>query len=183
MTKVISFYGGPGTGKSTSAAAVFAALKMAGVNCEYIQEYAKDRAWEFGDKHTGVPKVFKAQEYLFGKQHFRMRRCAEDVDVIVTDSPLLLGLVYMPEDFPLPSLRTVIREAYCMYENLDVFLVREKAYNPLGRFQTEDEAKGLDTEIRDMLIANDVKFETVPGGVNVVRDVFELIRNRGWYAL
>ena len=31
MTKVISFYGGPGTGKSTSAAAVFAALKMAGV--------------------------------------------------------------------------------------------------------------------------------------------------------
>ena len=101
----------------------------------------------------------------------------------MTDSPLLLGLVYMPEDFPLPSLRTVIREAYCMYENLDVFLVREKAYNPLGRFQTEDEAKGLDTEIRDMLIANDVKFETVPGGVNVVRDVFELIRNRGWYAL
>lgn len=183
MTKVISFYGGPGTGKSTSAAAVFAALKMAGVNCEYIQEYAKDRAWEFGDKHTVTPKVFKAQEYLFGKQHFRMRRCAEDVEVIVTDSPLLLGLVYMPEDFPLPSLRQVILEAYSMYENLDVFLVREKAYNPNGRFQTEDEAKGLDATIRDMLLANNIKCETVAGGANVVRDVFELINQRGWYAL
>ena len=47
-TKIVNLYGGPGTGKSTTAAALFAEMKIRGVNCEYIQEYAKDKAWEFG---------------------------------------------------------------------------------------------------------------------------------------
>jgi hypothetical protein len=111
-TKVINLYGGPGTGKSTTAGAMFAEMKYRGINCEYVQEYAKDKAWEFGTNHLGVPKVFQAQEYIFGKQHFRLRRCAQDVDIIVTDCPLFLGLIYIPEDFPIPSLRNAIREAY-----------------------------------------------------------------------
>lgn len=79
-TKVINLYGGPGTGKSTTAGALFAEMKFRGINCEYVQEYAKDKAWEFGTNHLGIPKVFQAQEYIFGKQHFRLRRCAQDVD-------------------------------------------------------------------------------------------------------
>lgn len=52
MTKVINLYGGPGTGKSSTAGMLFAHLKLRGVNCEYVQEYAKDAAWE------GRPKKF-----------------------------------------------------------------------------------------------------------------------------
>jgi len=36
MTLVVNLYGGPGTGKSTTAAATFAELKMAGINCELV---------------------------------------------------------------------------------------------------------------------------------------------------
>lgn len=175
MTKVINLYGGPGTGKSTTAAAVFAELKFRGVNCEYIQEYAKDKAWEFGKNHLVVPKVFQAQEYLFGKQHFRMRRCAEDVDVIVTDCPLFLGLIYMPKDFPIPSLRTAIREAYNMYDNTDVFLVRNKPYNPKGRFQTEEQAKALDVEIKGMLDSQQVPYRVIECGRESVEKIIDLI--------
>lgn len=40
--KVINLYGGPGTGKSTTAAMLFAKMKLAGFNCEYVPEFAKD---------------------------------------------------------------------------------------------------------------------------------------------
>jgi hypothetical protein len=175
MTKVINLYGGPGTGKSTTAAAVFAELKFRGVNCEYVQEYAKDKAWEFGTNHLGVPKVFQAQEYIFGKQHFRLRRCAQDVDVIVTDCPLFLGLIYMPNDFPIPSLRTAIREAYNMYDNLNIFLIRNKIYNPKGRFQTEDEAKDLDIDIRNMLNSQAVPYYVLPAGRDAIDRIVNLL--------
>lgn len=175
MTKVINLYGGPGTGKSTTAAAVFAELKFRGVNCEYVQEYAKDKAWEFGTNHLGVPKVFQAQEYIFGKQHFRLRRCAQDVDVIITDCPLFLGLIYMPDDFPIPSLRTAIREAYDMYDNLNIFLVRNKPYNPKGRFQTEEEAKELDVDVKNMLNSQGVPYHVIETGRDAVDKIINLL--------
>lgn len=175
MTKVINLYGGPGTGKSTTAAAVFAELKFLGVNCEYVQEYAKDKAWEFGTNHLGVPKVFQAQEYIFGKQHFRLRRCAQDVDVIVTDCPLFLGLIYMPGDFPIPSLRPAIREAYNMYDNLNIFLIRNKPYNPKGRFQTEDEAIELDADVRNMLNDQDVPYHVIEAGRDAIPKILSLL--------
>lgn len=149
-TKVINLYGGPCTGKSTTAAALFAEMKFRGVNCEYIQEFAKDKAWEFGNME-GSPKILDAQEFIFAEQHFRIRRCAAEVDLVITDSPLLLGLVYTGEDFPLPSLPKVIKEAHDLYDNLNIFLVRASPYNPKGRFQTEEEAIQKDIEIRSML--------------------------------
>lgn len=174
-TKVLNLYGGPGTGKSTTAAAVFSELKQRGVNCELVQEYAKDKAWEF-DGHTGtVPKVLQAQEYVFAKQHFRMRRCADAVDLIITDSPLLLATMYIPDDFALPSLKNVIREAYDMYDNIDIFLNRAKAYNPRGRFQTEKEAVALDSKILRMLIDQNIGPWMVTADENVVNSIIHIL--------
>ena len=42
----VNLFGGPGTGKSTTSAAVFSLLKMHGVNAELITEFAKDLTWE-----------------------------------------------------------------------------------------------------------------------------------------
>jgi nicotinamide riboside kinase len=179
-TKVINMYGGPGTGKSTTAAAMFAEMKFRGVNCEYVQEYAKDKAWELGSDHVKTPKVFEAQEYIFGKQHFRYRRCAEEVDLIISDCPLMLGMIYTPDTFPMPSLKKVIREAYDMYDNLNVFLVRNKPYNPKGRLQTEDKAKDLDIEVRKLLDAQKVPYYVVQSGRESVTEIVDLMHQVGW---
>ena len=40
-TLLVNLYAGPGAGKSTGAAYIFAKLKMAGIDCEYVSEYAK----------------------------------------------------------------------------------------------------------------------------------------------
>lgn len=169
--KIISFYAGPGTGKSTTATAVFTELKQLGVNCEYIPEYAKDATWELRG-----PKVFDAQEYIFGKQHFRIARVAAEVDIIITDAPLLLGLIYIPEGFQLPSLSDTIREAYELYDNLDVFLERNKPYNPAGRHQTLEEAQALDVRIKRMLEETSKSFFSMPYGPKAIA---QTIRNAG----
>lgn len=45
-TICVNFFSGPGAGKSTLAAYVFSKLKMMGVNCELVSEFAKDKVWE-----------------------------------------------------------------------------------------------------------------------------------------
>lgn len=156
-TRVVNLYGGPGTGKSTTAAGVFNVLKKTGVNIEYVQEYAKDLAWEFAQdiRETGKsPKHFQAQEMIFAQQNWRMRRLDGQVDLIVTDGPFVLGLAYLNIDFPMPSLRKVLLEAHSCYDNLDIFLERCKPYNSAGRSQTEAEAKELDGVIKSILAFN-----------------------------
>jgi len=164
MTKLVNLYGGPGTGKSTTAAGVFMLLKQRGYNAELVTEFAKDVAWE----HQGqpVPDVMKAQELVFAQQHWRIRRLINKVDYIVTDSPLLMNLMYVPEDFELPALRDMIKQAHRMYTNReDIFLMRTKDYNPAGRWQTEDEARALDLRIKSLLN------ETGLGSWNVRADI------------
>ena len=80
-TLVVNLFGTPGVGKSTGAAYIFSELKMRGINAELVTEFAKDKVWENNDE------VFKNQAYIFGKQSYKMSRCRDKVDVIITDSP------------------------------------------------------------------------------------------------
>ena len=85
---VINLFGQPGAGKSTGAAYIFSQLKLRGINAELVTEFAKDKVYE------ETKEVFNNQIYIFGKQYFRMSRIAKKVDVIITDSPLLLSSFY-----------------------------------------------------------------------------------------
>lgn len=87
-TIVINLFGEPGAGKSTAAMDITARLKRKGINAEYISEFAKDKVYE----NNG--EVFKHQEYLFGKQSFKMGRVRNKVQAMVVDSPLLLSIIY-----------------------------------------------------------------------------------------
>ena len=42
----VNLFGGPGIGKSTTAAGVFNLLKLHGIETELITEFAKDLVWE-----------------------------------------------------------------------------------------------------------------------------------------
>ena len=68
-TIVCNLFGPPGAGKSTLAAYVFAKLKMMGVNCELVTEFAKDKVWEKNNE------ALSNQIYIFAKQYYRMSRC------------------------------------------------------------------------------------------------------------
>ena len=59
--------------------------------------------------------------------------------------------VYVDDNYALPSMRKVFVEAHNAAENLDIFLIRNKSYNPNGRSQNEIEARAIDDKIRDLL--------------------------------
>ncbi len=172
--RIINLAAGPGTGKSSTCAALFAELKYRGYNTEMVLEYAKDAAWE-----RRGHKVFQAQEYIFGKQHFRMSRVAEEVEFAITDSPLFLSVVYKELHY-LPSLPLVIREAYDQYDNINVFLKRNKPYNPKGRLQNEEEARQKDIEILAVLDGWNVPYHVLDFGRENVDQIIAIMQEEGW---
>lgn len=140
---VINLYGGPGCGKSTLAAETFSQMKKLGYNVELVTEYAKDCVWRESMKQM------TDQVYMLAKQHHRVAMLT-DVEWIVTDSPILLPILY--DHGQTKQLKALALELYARYENYNFLLNRAKAYNPLGRTQTEAEAKVVDKLVESMLI-------------------------------
>lgn len=176
--KVINLFAGPGTGKSTTAAALFAELKYRNVNAELIQEAAKDAAWE---GRSG--KFFAAQQYILGEQSWRQWRLKDDVDIAVTDSPLPMGLVYMQDDFPAKSLRQQVLEDYNSYDNFNVFITRNKPYNNKGRLQTESEARELDQVILNAMADMGIQYITLPFGRMLPVFILRAMHDQGFFEL
>ena len=156
---VINLFGAPGAGKSTGAAIIFAELKKRGVNVELVTEFAKDKTWEHNAMALGC------QEYVFGKQSYRLARCKADVDVIVTDSPLPLSLLYTSDPALLSdnAFQKVVMNVFNSYNNLSYFVNRVKPYNPKGRNQTERESDVLAAELKKLLNENDISCVEILG--------------------
>jgi len=152
-TIVVALYAGPGTGKSTLMAAVFAELKFRGVNAEMAPEFAKEKVWE------GSTRLLRNQIYVFGKQYNTIYRVDGQVDVVVTDSPVLLSLIYGKHESR--AFRDLILDVNSRTRNMNFFLIRRKKYNPIGRMQNEAEAKVIDGRIKRMLRANKIPFEEI----------------------
>ena len=166
---LVNLFGAPGAGKSTGAAYIFSQLKMRGINAELVTEFAKDKVWE------GSKAVFENQAYIFGKQYFRISRCADQVDVIVTDSPLLLSILYNNDEDLGGTFDAVVRRVAQKYNSKNYYLKRVKDYNPAGRFQTEEESDEIATELKRLLDREGVDYKVRRGDVigyeQIVEDI------------
>ena len=154
-TLVVSLVGGPGCGKSSIRAGIFHDLKFKGIDCEEATEYAKVCTWEKRQF------TLTNQIHIFGEQHHRIWMLLGQVEVIITDSPLLLTPIY--DTRKSSTLRKLALEEFNSMWNYVVFLKRCKPYNPNGRNQDEDGAKAIDRLIADYLMGNDIPFETFDG--------------------
>lgn len=171
---VVNLFAGPGAGKSTTAAGLFHRLKLAGVNCELVTEYAKDKVWEQSTK------VLDDQLYVFAKQHHRLHVLRGNVDVAITDSPLPLSLVYNTGVTADPgvaeSFESLVWSLFETFRNLNVLLLRTKPYNPIGRNQTEQEARSLDDKIREELfVLRSFNLLETPGDASAVDRIFSRV--------
>jgi hypothetical protein len=170
MTLLINLFGGPGTGKSTTAAGVFHQLKLQGINCEMALEYAKDKVWE------DSAQVLDNQLYVFGKQYHRIWRLLDKVDAIICDSPLLNSILYYQDKNPFFPEMVVFEHS--RLNNFNVLLERVKEYNPAGRLQTEDKARELDGRIEGILEATDPHYYKFPADAAAVdRIVLHALRD------
>lgn len=154
---IVSLYGAPGSGKSTGAAYIFSKLKMAGINAEQVTEFAKDKVWENNNK------ALQNQAYVFGQQYYRISVLEGEVDVVVTDSPLPLGIMYNHDNRLGEQFNQMILNVSKSYETLNYLINRVKPYNPKGRLQTESESDAIQVKIKALLKEHFPYFEEVDG--------------------
>lgn len=168
-TLVINLIGGPGSGKSTTASGIFYALKKMGVNCEMSLEFAKDKVWEESYK------ILDDQFYVFGKQYHKLFRLNGKVDVIITDSPLVVSILY--NKTPSKYFNDFVIEQYNTFYNLTFFINRPENYQVEGRMQTKEESEVLDVVIKDILDKNGVYFHEI-SCENAVDVIVDLVKER-----
>ena len=167
---VVNFFGAPGAGKSTLAAAVFAKLKMQGVSCELVDEYVKGAVWE------NRIKIIQNQLYLLGKQYQKLARIGNDVDIIITDSPIVMGIYYnrlnAPNfDFDEKVFAPIVLECYKSFQNLNFFVKRHHKYETKGRYQTEEEAKKMEVDLVNLCNQYNIPFIEVASSEKTAEEI------------
>lgn len=169
--KIISLLGGPGTGKSTTAAGLFYEMKKAKLNVELVTEYAKDIVWE------NRMNLLDDQIYIFAKQHRRISRLqGHGLDWVITDSPFMMGLVYLKDGALPDSFESLVIEMYSKYTNYNFLLQRNFEYNPIGRNQKDvKEAEVFDRKITALLQKWSIPYDTILGGESAVMTIMDQV--------
>lgn len=151
--KIINLYGGPGTGKSTTAAGLFYLMKRKGMKVELVTEFAKELVYSKADK------IMQDQIFMCATQHHRLYRLNQTgVEYVISDSPLRLCQYYAKYSTqPSEVINKVVSLVDSLYDNYNVFINRTKPYIKLGRKGNEEEAKEADEGIKML----DIKFDLV----------------------
>lgn len=172
-TLIVNLIAAPGTGKSTTMAGIFSKLKQEDYDCEMVTEYAKECVWEKREE------TFKDEIYLFAKQSHRLFRVNGKVDIVITDRPLVLTVLYNNRyGKKSKELDALVLAEFKEYNNLNIFLKRTKEYNPNGRNQTEEESNEISAEMENILIENKIDYIPMDADVDAIDKIIELIKEK-----
>lgn len=174
MAKVINLFGGPGTGKSTTAAGLFHLMKTSGERVELVTEFAKDLTYRESFKQL------TDNGYVTMNQHHRIFQCKDSVDYIVTDSPIVQSLIYpVSHPYEQESWKNFILSIHNNYDSFNVFLKREEdahPYQKYGRTQTLEQAMEMDNRILSLLQDNEIPFIQISVGRDAHEQAFTWLK-------
>ncbi len=145
---LINLFAGPSAGKTTAALELTAALKKKGFNVEYVSEYAKELVLE------NKTELLKNQVHVTDEQFHRLDRLRNSgVEIIVTDSPVLLGKVY-GEGKISREYGEKLLTYHNSFDNFNLFVNRGSIFQTEGRVHNLEQSKELDAKILAMLQDN-----------------------------
>jgi nicotinamide riboside kinase len=136
--KVINLIGASNTGKSTTVYGLLYMMKRMGLSVEYASEYAKDMVYEQRGNILGD------QLYILAKQQRKLSRL-DNIDYAVTDTSLLLGIVYATN--PLPELVDVVKAYFNAYDNIVFYLPRNDRFKFQGAGRVQQNTAESDSFI------------------------------------
>lgn len=164
--KLINLFGSPGSGKSTIAAHIFSHLKSHNVKTELVGEFAKELIY-LGNETQLVNQV-----YIMGCQYRKQKDLQRyGIDVAVSDSPLLLQLVYCRGTPYYKEICALSNKINSEFDNVNIFVNRVKPYQTYGRVNTEAESNKLAKDIWDSM--KGYFHYTINGDSNGVEEIKE----------
>ena len=164
-TIVINLFGGPGSGKSTTAAGLFYFFKLFGLSCELCTEWIKECVYE------ERKEPFDNQIYTFAKQHKRLLDLENKVDFIITDSPILLSSIYGQNVYEKEQFDEFIFLQFSKFHNYNVFLQRPVTFEQVGRVHDEKTSKQKDGEIRNLLKSYGITHNYIETSVYTISEI------------
>lgn len=170
QTYVINIIGGPGIGKTTISALLFANLKIKGYICEYVQEFAKKLVW-LKDYDTLNNQFFVSRE-----QYTLLKQIDGHVDFLITDGPLIHGIYYnkynKDNNSNVDKVEKFIINSIDKFKNINIVLDRvDRDYEKEGRIQTEEEAKDIDVILKHILRTNNYSFSSFPAEPDEIENI------------
>ena len=170
--KLVNIFGSPGSGKSTTSAGLFSLMKLKKMNVELVTEVAKDFVWE------QRKQCLLDQFYVSALQNHRLERLRDKVDWAITDSPLLLSLIYAPCGY-YKNFKPMMLEVFNSYDSVCIYLNRVKPYSCIGRMQNEKESDEIGLMIKEKLIDYKVDFIEIDGDEDAPKKIYEKIIKLG----
>jgi hypothetical protein len=166
-TKVINIIGGPGSDKSLFSAAIILYLSLHGKTVETIPDYAKSLVWQqnlevLKNQYFIAQRQFEMVNLIDGQVHFLITECSLPQVLFYNEN-------YADNICDVAKTREQILEWYRQNDNINVLVQRgEKKYVRTGRFQDEEQAKEVDTGLREILDRERLPYTVLPPDVNAI---------------
>lgn len=174
-TIVINLISGPSSGKTTTAAEIFAELKKRKTNIEFVQEYAKHLVW------TEKFEILNNQYQVSYEQFTIFKSLQGKVDFIITDGCLLHGLIYNitnPDNTSnIEKTHKNILKWYSEFTNINIFLKRDDniPYEVEGRLENRNEARKIDDLLKLELEEQNIKHTDIQVSKINISDICDFI--------
>lgn len=172
-TKVINFVAAPSIGKTLISSLVFAELKTEHKSCELVQEFAKQLIWQ--EKFEELNN----QRYVNSEQYKKLKCLKGKVEYIITDSPLLLGIIYNKEkeNSHKEQIRKMILDNIDEFNNIYIFLERNEdfPFEQNGRIHNEEQSKYIQQELKKLLDELNIKYLSVKSSKNNLKKIIDYI--------
>lgn len=166
-TKVINVIGGPGCDKSLVTSAIILFLKLHDKTVEVIPDYAKSLVWQQNFE------VLKNQYFIAQRQYEMLNLLDGQIQFLITECSLP-QVLYYNENYAdnicdIGKTRTQILNWYKQHNNVNVLVERgDRKYIHTGRFQDEEQAKGIDRGLRGILAREGLRYTALPGNVEAI---------------
>lgn len=179
-TIVVNLIGAAGSGKSTLASEIFAKLKREGYNCEYVPEFVKKSVYE------NNMTILHNQLVILANQYYNMDILRDKVNIIITDSPILLSIFYNQNNhskqntFKIPDeiLNKLILYIHGTFDNLNFFIVRNHEYKREGRYQDEEQAKEEEKRLMDMMDSLNINMQHLLSTDDCAKIIIDKVKER-----
>ena len=144
---LINIYGSPATGKSYTAENLVVLLKENGIECELVTEYATELI------RQGQAEKLKNQVAVTSEQIRRQQEAFNKADIVITDSPAALGVIYSPDEQKAEVAQLVEQSKTTPYINILLRHNHEslEAFSMNGRIHNKEQSLAVQDKIIDLL--------------------------------
>lgn len=166
---IVEFFGGPGSGKTTTATRVFSEFKQLGFDCEFTREYAQEAIYTQQRYQLDSQFIVAANQY----RKYKELELA-GTELVFSDTSLLLSKVYgvnHPSNHLLAPLVDALHREFTV---IKVFVRRCKPFRPQGRVHTEAQSREIDILIRHKLGPFDYEIDGTEQGIQELVDKLRL---------